>query len=53
LALQKPEKVNEMELILSEIQNNDLDNFENESKNYKDLEENRRAEEELKKLGYL
>ena len=38
LALEKPEKVNQMELILSEIQN---DYFENESKKFKDLKKDK------------
>ena len=48
-----PEKVLEMEKILSEIRKDAPKEFEKESDEEKDLEENRRAEEELKKLGYL
>ena len=42
-----------MEKILSEIRKDAPKEFEKESDEEKDLEENRRAEEELKKLGYL
>ena len=48
-----PEKVVEMEKLLSEIRKDAPEEFEKESEDQKDLEENRRAEEELKKLGYL
>ena len=48
-----PEKIIKMEKILSEIRKDAPEEFEKESEDQKDLEENRRAEEELKKLGYL
>lgn len=48
-----PEKVVEMEKLLSEIRKDAPEEFEKEPEDQKDLEENRRAEEELKKLGYL
>jgi len=53
IASRLPKKILEMEEILSNIRKNAPEEIEKESTESADDEENRRAEKELKKLGYL
>jgi len=53
LAQEKPEKLIEMEKILSKIRINAKEEFEKEPDELRDLEEEKLVEDELKKLGYL
>jgi len=53
LAQEKPEKLIEMEKILSKIRTNAQKEFEKEPDELRDLEEEKLVEAELKKLGYL
>ena len=53
LAKEKPEKIIEMENILSKIQVGSQVEFKKESNEIRDLEEEKLVEAELRKLGYL
>ena len=53
LAQEKPEKLIEMEKILSKIRTNAQEEFEKEPDELRDLEEEKLVEAELKKMGYL